>query len=63
MGKPDVVGVHEIAERLGVSRTRARQLVASKGFPDPCVLRMGSVWSRTDVEAWIRRNRPQLGKV
>jgi predicted DNA-binding transcriptional regulator AlpA len=55
---PDVMGVSEIAERLGVSKKRADQLVREKDFPDGKRLKMGTVWSTPDVEAWIARRRP-----
>ena len=62
MGKPDVMGLAEIAVRLGLSKTYVRELSARKGFPDPTRLAMGHVWSTEDVEAWIAKNRPELAK-
>lgn len=51
-----VVGAHEIGEMLGVTRSRANQLSRERGFPKPYgVLRMGKVWKRADIEAWIRK--------
>lgn len=58
MAAPKVMGLHEIAERLGVSKSYARELAGRKGFPDPIRLHMGLVWSAADVEAWIAKNRP-----
>lgn len=52
------MGLVEIAERLGVSKSRARQLAAGKDFPDGWTLSMGRVWMAADVEAWIARRRP-----
>ena len=52
------MGLAEIAQRLGVSKTYARELAGRKGFPDPTRLHMGLVWSAADVEQWIARNRP-----
>jgi len=50
-----LVGTHEIAEMLSVSRQRAQQIVAHKDFPKPYdVLHMGKVWRRPAVEAWAR---------
>nr|WP_239093080.1 hypothetical protein [Micromonospora andamanensis] len=47
----------------GVSRQRVNVVTTSKGFPDPYqTLIMGKVWRRSDVEAWIRAHRPQLGE-
>jgi predicted DNA-binding transcriptional regulator AlpA len=57
---PKVMGLYEIAERLGVSKRYARELAARKGFPDPTRLHMGLVWSAADVDAWIARHRPHL---
>jgi predicted DNA-binding transcriptional regulator AlpA len=51
-----VVGAHEIGEMLGVTRSRANQLSREVGFPKPYgVLRMGKVWRRTDIDAWMRK--------
>jgi prophage regulatory protein len=53
---PDLVGAHEIAEILGVSRQRVQQLARTAGFPQPvAVLAMGKVWVRSDVEEWAAR--------
>ncbi|GGL13007.1 hypothetical protein GCM10012284_54570 [Mangrovihabitans endophyticus] len=55
------MGAGEIQERLGVSRTRAYQLVARRDFPEPYAeLQMGKIWLASDVEDWIRVNRPHL---
>lgn len=53
------MGAAEIAERLGVTKSRADQIVKEKDFPDGRRLRMGTVWSTPDVEAWIARRRPK----
>lgn len=58
VAKPDVMGLAEIAQRLGISKRYARELVGKKGFPDPARLAMGQVWSTADVEAWISEHRP-----
>lgn len=52
------MGVAEIAERLGVTKSRADQITRSKGFPDGRRLKMGTAWSTEDVEAWIAKHRP-----
>jgi prophage regulatory protein len=58
-----LMGVWEIAQRLGVGRQRAGILAKQKGFPDPVdTLRMGKVWLAEDVEAWIAENRPALAE-
>jgi predicted DNA-binding transcriptional regulator AlpA len=49
---PELVGVSELAELLGVSRQRASELANSKTFPKPVAqLSSGPVW----VEAAVRR--------
>lgn len=58
MAPPKVWGLAEIAERLGVSKSYARELAGRKGFPDGTRLKQGQVWTIADVEAWIKRNRP-----
>lgn len=55
------MGPEEIRKRLDVSRQRAYIVMNRKDFPDPWVeLAMGKVWRSTDVEAWIRKHRPEL---
>jgi len=55
------MGTAEIRSRLRISRERAYQLVNRKGFPEPVArLAMGQVWLASDVEAWIKVNRPHL---
>lgn len=50
-----LMGTHEIAEMLGVSRQRAQQITARKDFPKPYdVLHMGKIWRRQAVEAWAK---------
>jgi prophage regulatory protein len=45
----------------GLSRQRVSVIANSKGFPDPVlVLEMGKAWRRSDVLAWLRKNRPEL---
>jgi hypothetical protein len=50
---PDLVGIAEIAEILGVSRQRAHVLTGSPAFPDP-VARLAAtpVWRRTAVDSY-----------
>ena len=62
MAAPDVMGLTEIARRLGVSKSYARQLADSKGFPDGTRLAMGQVWSTEDVEAYIARRWPEKAR-
>jgi len=56
------MGTAEIAERLGISRSRADQITRERDFPLGRRLRMGVVWSTADVEDWIARRRPQLNE-
>jgi prophage regulatory protein len=59
MEVPELVGTGEVRAMLGVSKQRAYQITRQKGFPDPVQrLIQGPVWLRSDVEAWIRQNRP-----
>ena len=50
-----LMGIAEIADLLGVSRTRIHQLRAAGALPDAYdTLAMGPVWLREDVERWAR---------
>jgi predicted DNA-binding transcriptional regulator AlpA len=52
----NLAGITEIATMLGVSKQRASQLVASKGFPAPLErLAAGPVWRRSAVERWAEK--------
>jgi prophage regulatory protein len=53
-----VMGLVEVAQRLGVSKSRARQLADGKDFPHGYRLSVGWVWMTADVEAWIAKRRP-----
>ncbi len=47
------MGVQEIGDLLGVSRTRVQQLTARDDFPTPLAeLAQGRVWNGTDVRRW-----------
>jgi predicted DNA-binding transcriptional regulator AlpA len=56
------MGAWEIQQALGLARTRAREIMHRKGFPDPVddTLRMGAVWYEDEVMAWIREHRPPV---
>jgi hypothetical protein len=62
---PDLVGVAEVAELLGVSKQRASDLAHSEGFPAPvATLRAGPIWRRSQLArfagGWERRpGRPR----
>lgn len=48
------VGLHEIAERMNLSRERVRQLrTIYPDFPAPVELACGPVWHTDDVERWL----------
>ena len=52
---PPIVGVHEIAAQLGISRQRVLQLAEkAPGFPEGRHIRAGWVWDRAEFEAWAR---------
>lgn len=55
---PKVMGLFEIAERLGVSKSYAREIAGRRNFPPATRLHQGFVWSTADVEAWIAKHRP-----
>jgi predicted DNA-binding transcriptional regulator AlpA len=56
------MGAWEIQRALGISRTRAREIMNRKGFPDPLdpTLRGGNVWYEDEVLAWIAEHRQPL---
>jgi predicted DNA-binding transcriptional regulator AlpA len=58
----DIVGVAEIADMLGVSRSRVHQLMAEHDdFPRPAAsLSAGLIWRRSDIRAWMRRTGRDL---
>lgn len=57
-----LVALSDIADMLGgVSRTRATEITNRATFPPPIdTVASGKVrvWDRADVEAWIRKHRP-----
>jgi predicted DNA-binding transcriptional regulator AlpA len=51
----NLVGLHEIANMLNVSRQRADQLARQTGFPKPLdTVKAGRIWKRDAVEKWQR---------
>ncbi|WP_239404988.1 AlpA family transcriptional regulator [Frankia sp. Cj3] len=55
----DLVDITEVAEILGVGRSRADTISRYKGFPDPAVIKPRMrLWHRADVQTWVARNRP-----
>jgi hypothetical protein len=65
---PELVGIAEIAEMIGVNRQRASAMQSKRDFPAPvAALRAGPVWRRADlsrfVESWDRRpGRPRAAE-
>ncbi len=59
---PDLVGVSEIGDILGVSRQRASELTRHKGFPEPVAsLKAGPVWTAWVVKDWNENRRKLRG--
>lgn len=56
------MGLTEVARRLGVSKSYARQLAERRDFPTGTRLAMGQIWSTEDVEAYIARRWPDKAK-
>lgn len=54
----DLVGAHEIADRLGWSHPQTVHTIRRRhqDFPEPVAsLKRALIWSWPDVEAWARR--------
>lgn len=52
-----LVGIKEVAEMLGVSRTRADQLSRRPNFPEPKIRHARvRLWEEEDVKAWMKAN-------
>lgn len=61
---PELVGVGEVAELLGVTRQRASALARTPGFPAPLVtLRSGPVWTRPSVDRFVQSWHRRPGRV
>jgi hypothetical protein len=64
---PELLGVSEVAEALGVSKQRVAELAESESFPAPIVrLKAGPIWERSAIARflghWDRRpGRPARG--
>lgn len=53
MDYSDLIGVAELSDLLGVTRSRVVQLRARDDFPRPVFrLRATPVWSRAEVNTW-----------
>lgn len=56
---PELAGVAEVAEMLGVSKQTVVKYAARADFPEPLDrLAAGPVWRRADVEEWAKRTLP-----
>jgi predicted DNA-binding transcriptional regulator AlpA len=60
----DVVGIHEIAEMLGVSRQRVDKLSRSdQTFPQPIAqVHAGRIWLKADIEDWVKHTGRTFGR-
>jgi hypothetical protein len=55
-----LVGINDIAEMLGVSRTRADQLSGAPASPSPrSATRACGYGEDTEVQEWIKANRKE----
>ena len=53
-----LVGIKDVADMLGVSRTRADQLSRRPGFPEPKVRHARvRLWEDKDIKAWMQATR------
>ena len=60
---PEVVGIAEIAERLGVSKQRASQVARTAAFPKPYAeLASGPVWFLPNVKRFIEEWERKPGR-
>lgn len=62
---PELIGITELGQLLGVPRQRAYQLSKQKGFPEPLTrLASGPVWNKINLtwwlEDWRQRRRRRL---
>jgi excisionase family DNA binding protein len=55
-----MLGVDELAQALGISRTTLYQLRASGRLPLPQRLSRRPLWLRSEIEAWARAGCPTL---
>jgi predicted DNA-binding transcriptional regulator AlpA len=56
---PELAGLSEIAEMLGVTKRTVQRYMARPDFPAPRVhLASGRVWVRADIAAWAKQRLP-----
>ncbi|MBU8859825.1 MULTISPECIES: hypothetical protein [unclassified Micromonospora] len=58
----ELVGAAEIRVMLGgISKQRVYVITSHRNFPEPVAdLVQGKVWLKSDVQKWIKENRPEL---
>lgn len=58
---PDLVGLSDVAERLGVSRQAMRKLMLAHpgSFPPPVHEGSASLWHLSDLLSWLRQRGPR----
>jgi predicted DNA-binding transcriptional regulator AlpA len=53
-----LLGFHELAVTIGISKQCTRKRVAKPDFPQPVArLACGPIWSATDVAVYLERRR------
>ena len=58
---PELAGLAEVAEMLGVTKRTVSNYTRREDFPQPVDrLASGPIWRRTDIEAWKDEHEPPL---
>lgn len=61
-----LLGAAAVADRLGVSRERVRQLAQHESFPQPIRVRINGgeqpLWIGDEIDLWARRRKERLKK-
>ena len=58
MSKHELVGTAELAAMAGVKANTVNQWRKRGKLPEPvAVLAQGSVWTKSDIEAWLQSRR------
>ena len=59
-------GAASVADKLGVSRERVRQLAQHESFPTPLTIRINGgqqpLWLGDEIDLWARRRKERLKK-
>jgi predicted DNA-binding transcriptional regulator AlpA len=56
---PDLAGLAEVAEMLGIAKRTATKYTRRPDFPQPIErLAAGPIWRRKDVDRWAKRTLP-----